>query len=110
MADKKVERNVRSSDQERPSTPTQKMTAALSDSGTVNMAHAEHDKGKSALLDRFRDRDERYRQEQSAASRSTETAETAPEAAPMTPDDEGASEKETPEETPEDEPEEDPPA
>lgn len=107
MADKKVERNVRSSDQERPSTPTQKMTAALSDSGTVNMAHAEHDKGKSALLDRFRDRDERYRQEQSAAALS---AEAATGAAPTTSDDEAASEEGTPEETPEDEPEEDPPA
>ncbi|MHB9150134.1 MAG: hypothetical protein ACYC33_08680 [Thermoleophilia bacterium] len=105
MADKKVERNVRSSDQERPSTPTQKMTAALSDTGTVNMAHAEHDKGKAALFDRFRDRDERYRQEQSAASLS---AEAATRAGSTTPDDEGAPKEGTPEETPEDEPEDGP--
>jgi len=72
VADKKVERNVRSSDQERPSTPTQKMTGALSDTGTVNMAHVEHDKGKSALFDRFRDREERYRQEQSSAALSAQ--------------------------------------
>jgi hypothetical protein len=68
MADKKVERNLRSSDQERPQTPTQKMTGALSDSGNVNMAEADRDKGKTALLDRFRDRDERYRREQSIAA------------------------------------------
>lgn len=67
MADKKVERNLRSSDQERPQTPTQKMTGALSDSGNVNMAE-DRDKGKTALLDRFRDRDERYRREQSIAA------------------------------------------
>lgn len=65
MADKKVERNVRSSDQERPSTPTQKMTGALSDGGTVNVADAVHDRAKSALLGRFRERDERFRLAQS---------------------------------------------
>lgn len=107
MADKKVERNVRSSDQERPSTPTQKMTAALSDAGTVNMAHAEHDKGKAALLDRFRDRDERYRQEQSAEALSAEAATGADSTAL---DDKGASEERTPEETPEETPEDEPPA
>jgi hypothetical protein len=65
MADKKVERNVRASDQERPSTPTQKMVGALSDTGTVNMAGAGKDKGKASLFDRFRDREERYRRAQS---------------------------------------------
>ncbi|MHB1344316.1 MAG: hypothetical protein ACYCX3_08170 [Thermoleophilia bacterium] len=68
MADKKVDRNVRSSDQERPQTPTQKMTGALSDSGNVNVAEADRDKGKTALLDRFRDRDERYRRDQALAA------------------------------------------
>lgn len=68
MADKKVDRNVRSSDQERPQTPTQKMAGALSDSGTVNIAEAGRDKGKSALFDRFRERDERYRLDQSRAA------------------------------------------
>ena len=58
MADKKVDRSGR----ERPLTPTQKMKAALSDSGTVNMADPTHDKGKSALVDKFREREERWRQ------------------------------------------------
>lgn len=71
MADKKVERNVRSSDQERPQTPTQKMTGSLSDSGTVNIAEAGRDKAKHALLDRFRDREERFRREQSLAAASS---------------------------------------
>jgi hypothetical protein len=65
MADKKVERNVRSSDEERPVTPTQKMQTALSKTGTLSMADTSHDKGKAALLDRFRQREERYRKEQS---------------------------------------------
>jgi hypothetical protein len=64
MSDKKVERNVRSSDTERPATPTQKLEAARSKEGTFNMADTAHDKGKSALLDRFRQREERYRVEQ----------------------------------------------
>ncbi len=81
MADKKVDRNVRSSDQERPQTPTQKMTGALSDSGNVNIAESDKDKGKTALLDRFRDRDERYRRDQSLAA----AGENAP-VAEMTPD------------------------
>jgi len=37
------------------STPTQKLASALSDSGTINMAEPTHDKGKSALLDKFAD-------------------------------------------------------
>jgi hypothetical protein len=61
MADKKVERSGR----ERPRTPTQKMEAALSDPGTMNVADPTHDKGKSALVDKFRDREERWRREQS---------------------------------------------
>ena len=61
MADKKVERSGR----ERPRTPTQKMEAALSDPGTMNVADPAHDKGKSALVDKFRDREERWRRDQS---------------------------------------------
>ena len=60
MPDKKVERSGR----ERPITPTQKMEAALSDEDTMNMAEPTHDKGKSALVDRFRDREEHWRREQ----------------------------------------------
>jgi hypothetical protein len=81
MADKKVERSGR----ERPQTPTQKMTAALSDPGTMNMAEPTHDKGRSALVDKFRDREERWRREQALrdreASRATErSGQGAPEA------------------------------
>ncbi|MFH0916638.1 MAG: hypothetical protein V1912_09365 [bacterium] len=60
MADKKVERSGR----ERPLTPTQKMEAALSDPGTMNVAEATHDKGKSALVDKFREREARWRRDQ----------------------------------------------
>jgi hypothetical protein len=60
MADKKVERSGR----ERPLTPTQKMEASLSDPGTLNMADRTRDKGKSALADKFREREERWRREQ----------------------------------------------
>ena len=60
MADKKVERSGR----ERPLTPTQKMEAALSDPGTMNMTETTRDRGKSALVDKFREREERWRREQ----------------------------------------------
>jgi hypothetical protein len=66
MADKKVVRIGG-----RPITPTQKMEAALSDSGTMNMADASHDKGKSALADKFREREERWRREQAMHSQQT---------------------------------------
>ena len=67
MADKKVERSFR----ERPLTPTQKLKASLSDQGTVSMAEPAHDKGKSALVDRFREREDRWRREQSLHDRQT---------------------------------------
>jgi hypothetical protein len=65
MADKKVERSGR----ERPLTPVQKMKASLSETGNVVMAEAAHDKGKSALVDKFREREERWRTEQSLHDR-----------------------------------------
>lgn len=59
MADKKVERGFR------PVSPTQKMEAALSDPGTRTMNETTHDKqGKSALAEKFRQREERWRTEQ----------------------------------------------
>lgn len=67
MADKKVERSGR----ERPLTPTQKMEAALSDPGTMNMADPTRDKGKSALVDKFREREERWRREQALHGQQT---------------------------------------
>ncbi len=75
MADKKVERNVRSSDEERPTTPTQKMQSALSKSGTLSMADTARDKAKSALLGRFKEREERFRQEQSRQAHATPSPE-----------------------------------
>ena len=68
MADKKVERSGR----ERPITPTQKMEASLSDPGTMNMANTAHDKGKSALVDKYREREERWRREQSIHDQQTQ--------------------------------------
>ena len=59
MADKKVDRSRLAQ-----LTPTQKLASALSDPGTINMAEPTHDKGKSALLDKFRRREERWRTEQ----------------------------------------------
>ena len=64
MADKKVGRSGR----ERPITLTQKMEAALSDPGTMNMAETTHAKGKSALVDKFREREEQWRREQAIHS------------------------------------------
>jgi hypothetical protein len=60
MADKKIARSRRA----RFLTPTEKLVSAMSDSGTINMVEPTHDKGKSALLDKFRKREERWRQEQ----------------------------------------------
>lgn len=68
MADKKVERNVRSSDIEHPHTPTEKLTSSLSAEGTLNTEHPRQDKAKAELLDKFRERDERYRREQATES------------------------------------------
>lgn len=72
MADKKVERNVRSSDEERPTTPTEKLQSSISKTGMLSMAHRAADRDKSALLDRFREREERYRREQSIADQAEE--------------------------------------
>lgn len=60
MADKKVERSGR----QRSLTPTEKMEAALSDPGTMNVSEAGHEKGKAPLMDKFREREERWRRDQ----------------------------------------------
>jgi len=69
MPDKKVSRNG----QNRSLTPTQKMEAALSEPGTVNVAESGHDKAKAALVDKFREREQRWRKEQSLHDRQAET-------------------------------------
>lgn len=65
MADKKVDRYR----PERSADPAQQLKSALSNTGTINMADPTHDKGRSALLDRFRGREERWRREQSRRDR-----------------------------------------
>ncbi len=65
MADKKVER----SRPDQAINPSQQTISSLSDSGTINMADIPHDKGKSALFDKFRRREERWRREQSIHDR-----------------------------------------
>jgi len=90
MADKKVERSFR----ERPLTPAQKITGSLSDQGMVNMAEPAHDKGKSALVDRFREREDRWRRDQALHAQQTSaeaerSKEAAREGEPAEPDDQG---------------------
>lgn len=96
MADKKVDRNVRSSGG--PMTPTESMEVALSHRGTVNMADTAHDKGKSALLDKFRAREERYRRDQSLQARAEAAASN-----PSEPEEEPAEEESPAEQLPADE-------
>lgn len=68
MADKKVERNIRTAGEESSHTPTQKLRGSLSQEGVVNMADSVHDKGRSNLLRKFRRREERYRRNQALAA------------------------------------------
>jgi hypothetical protein len=100
MADKKVGRSGR----ERPITPTQKMEAALSDPGTLNVADAMRDKGKPALVDKFREREERWRKEQALhdqqAALSGEHRPEAPETREESPGSEERSEEQIEEEEP----------
>ncbi len=60
MPDKKVSKSVAA----RPSTPSQKLDASLSDTGTVNMAEPTHDRARSTLVDKFKEREERWRRDQ----------------------------------------------
>lgn len=75
MPDKKVSKSSAS----RPLTPSQKLEASLSDSGTVNMAEPAHDKARAALADKFREREERWRREQSLHERQPEAEPAKPE-------------------------------
>jgi hypothetical protein len=60
MPDKKVAKSGGA----RPLTPSQKLDASLSDNGTVNMAESTHDKARSTLVDKFKEREDRWRREQ----------------------------------------------
>jgi hypothetical protein len=60
MSDKKVGRFSRI-----PISPTEQMERALSDPGTVNAADLPHGKTKPPAADKFREREERWRREQS---------------------------------------------
>ncbi len=100
MPDKKVSKSSTS----RPITPSQKLESSLSAGGTVNMAESAHDKARAALVDKFREREERWRREQSlheqqgetgrgaeaAADETSESAEGAAPAEPHTPKKGGA--------------------
>lgn len=70
MPDKKVSKSVAS----RPLTPSQKLEASLSDSGTVNMAEPAHDRARSTLVDKFKEREERWRREQAQEEHQREGA------------------------------------
>ncbi len=66
MSDKKVGRLGG-----RRVSPTEQMERALSDPGTVNAADLPHDKGKAATADKFREREERWRREQTLQDQRT---------------------------------------
>jgi hypothetical protein len=74
MADKKVGRYGGT----RTLSPTQKMDAALSDSGTMDVADASHAKAKSTLADKFRTREEKWRRDQSFHDQNEHTKEVEP--------------------------------
>jgi hypothetical protein len=74
MSDKKVERNIRSSESERPITPnpaashpTGKKHGLEPESGVMGKEPGSGE-DKTALLDKFREREERYRREQEDAA------------------------------------------
>ena len=95
MADKKVERNMRSSEEERPAAPTHALTSTAGQ-GPQNPKQQPNTDAKTALLERFREREERLRQEDETAAQ-TEAApafEAAP-AAEAAPNSDAASEMET---------------
>jgi hypothetical protein len=90
MSDKKVGRISRY-----PINPTEQMQRSLSDPGTVNAKDLPHDKGKTGVTDKFREREERWRREQSMhdqqANHAPEPAER-PEAADRTGEQSGGGE------------------
>lgn len=63
MSDKKVERGFRSSDGEHLPEPSGKIPHLPSDTGATSTVPEGRDKGKAELLDKFREREERYRRE-----------------------------------------------
>lgn len=77
MPDKKVSKSAAA----RPLSPSRKLESSLSDTGTVNMAEPKHDKAKAALTDKFRQREERWRREQSLHERQGEPGSLAKEEA-----------------------------
>jgi hypothetical protein len=88
MSDKKVGRIGG-----RPVTPTDKMEMALSDPGTVNVSDLPHDKGKAAIADKFREREERWRREQSEHDRAANAANAAEQTQAAEPADQQAPEE-----------------
>jgi len=72
MSDKKVGRQSYISETG-PLTPSKRNEESLSDGGAINAAKPTDSKGKSGLIDRFREREERYRREQALAAERPET-------------------------------------
>ncbi len=63
MADKKVDRSMRGG-QAGAMTPAQVFEASRSKHGTPNMSDVARDSEKSAVLEKFREREERFRRDQ----------------------------------------------
>lgn len=70
MADKKVGRSIHPVDETR--SPSEQLASSLSDNNIVIMAGPARDQAKATLVGRFREREERYRREQSAKARDEE--------------------------------------
>ena len=71
MADKKVNRQS----PYRGLSPAQQAKNSLSDEGTIEMSDPTHDKGRSALVDKSRDREERWRRRQATKNQEEAGAE-----------------------------------
>lgn len=71
MADKKVDRNTRLSGA--PVTRTEGAEASRPQHETAGTADLTHDKGKTALLDKFRAREEQYHRDHPSQEEAEET-------------------------------------
>lgn len=76
MADKKVGRSIRPSEETR--SPSEQLASSLSDKNTISTADPIRDRAKATLADRFREREERYRREQSVKAREEEAGSNLP--------------------------------
>jgi hypothetical protein len=70
MADKKVERTIRPSEEERPATPPHTLNTP-SEKGVIGVPHQVDQDAKAALLEKFRVREERLREGPGAEAAAT---------------------------------------